>query len=82
MATVMAMPISATRTARGRKEPVENTIGRLRRDMPRKTQRQDYSDADFDDIIFMHNNTPRKCLGFKTPAEAFLTEFNRVALGL
>jgi transposase, IS30 family len=64
------------------KGTVENSIGRLRRDMPRKTQRKDYSDADFDDIIFMHNNTPRKCLGFKTPAEAFLTEFNRVALGL
>ena len=64
------------------KGTVENAIGRLRRDLPRKTQRQDYSDADFDDIIFMHNNTPRKCLGFKTPAEACLTEFNRVALGL
>jgi transposase, IS30 family len=64
------------------KGTVDNSIGRLRRDLPRKTQRQDYSDADFDDIIFMHNNTPRKCLGFKTPAEAFLKEFNRVALGL
>jgi IS30 family transposase len=64
------------------KGTVENTIGRLRRDMPRKTCRQDYSVADFDDIIFMHNNTPRKCLSFKTSTEAFLTEFNHVALGL
>jgi transposase, IS30 family len=44
------------------KGTVENTIGRLRRDLQRKTQKQDYSDADFDDIIFMHNNIPRKCL--------------------
>jgi transposase, IS30 family len=64
------------------KGTVENTIGRLRRDMPRKTAKQDYSNTDFDDIVFMHNNTPRRYLSFKTPAEAFLKELNRVALGL
>ncbi|MBU1823716.1 MAG: hypothetical protein KKA44_01890, partial [Alphaproteobacteria bacterium] len=27
---------------------------------------------DIDAIIAKHNNTPRKCLGFKTPAETFI----------
>jgi transposase, IS30 family len=64
------------------KGTVENTIGRLRRDLPRSIQKKDYSDHDFEDIIFMHNNKPRKCLGFRTPNEAFLIEFNTVALAL
>ncbi len=64
------------------KGTVENTIGRLRRDLPRSVKPEDYSKDDFDDIIYAHNNTPRKCLGFKTPAEAFLTELNIVALDL
>jgi IS30 family transposase len=60
---------------------VENAIGRLRRELPRATSKADYSQADFDDIIAAYNDTPRKCLGFKTPAEAILAEINsRVAL--
>jgi transposase, IS30 family len=53
------------------KGAVENSIGRLRRDLPRKTKLEDHSNASFDRIIAIHNNTPRKCLGFQTPAEAF-----------
>ena len=64
------------------KGTVENTIGRLRRNLPKSTKPQDYSDEDFDDIINTLNHTPRKCLGFKTPAEEFLIHFNAVALGL
>jgi IS30 family transposase len=64
------------------KGTVENTIGRLRKHLPRSTTQKDYSNADFHDIIETHNHTPRKCLGFKTPAEAFLIQFNCVALGL
>jgi transposase, IS30 family len=31
-----------------------------------------YSHLDIDDIMWAINPTPRKCLGFKTPVEAFL----------
>jgi IS30 family transposase len=44
---------------------------RLRRELPRKTSHRDYSDADIDDVIWNLNATPRKCLGYRTPIEAF-----------
>ena len=50
---------------------VENAIGRLRRNLPRQTSLDDLSEQDFDAIIAQYNNTPRKCLGFLTPAEIF-----------
>jgi IS30 family transposase len=59
------------------KGTVENSIGRLRRDLPRSTTPTDYTEADFHDIIASHNETPRKCLGFKTPAEVLLSEINQ-----
>ena len=51
---------------------IENTNGILRRDMPRKTDITNYTARDIDDITWAVNSTPRKCLGYKTPAEAFL----------
>ena len=48
---------------------VENAIGRLRRPLPRKTRLVDFSEAAFTQIIQLYNNTPRKCLGYRTPAE-------------
>ncbi len=51
---------------------IENANGLLRRDLPRKTKLRDYSDQDIHDIVWAINTTPRKCLGFLTPAEAFL----------
>ena len=51
---------------------IENTNGLFRRDMPRKTNLHDYSARDIDELTWAINSTPRKCLGFKTPAEAFL----------
>ena len=51
---------------------VENTNGLLRRDMPRKTNITDYTPRDVEDLTWCLNSTPRKCLGFITPAEAFL----------
>jgi IS30 family transposase len=51
---------------------VENAIGRLRRNLPRKTDLTDLPQAQIDAILAEHNNTPRKCLGFQTPAETFL----------
>src|SRR3546814_2456302 len=51
---------------------VENAIGRLRRNLPRKTNLDNLSAKAIDAIIANYNNTPRKCLGFLTPAETFL----------
>jgi IS30 family transposase len=51
---------------------VENAIGRLRRHLPRKTNLDALPPTLLDAIIAQHNHTPRKCLGFQTPAEAFL----------
>lgn len=53
------------------KGAVENAIGRLRRDLPPKTRHKDHSHAQFRFILASHNNRPRKCLDFKTPAEIF-----------
>ncbi len=53
---------------------VENMNGRLRRDLPRKINLDDMSDEDLQDIALMHNLTPRKCLRFKTPVQAILSQ--------
>jgi transposase, IS30 family len=49
---------------------VENTIGRLRAFLPRKTNLNAVSHAKLRAYANLLNNTPRKCLDFKTPAEA------------
>lgn len=59
---------------------IENSNGRLRRELPRKTRLGDYTDDDIDDVIWSLNTTPRKCLGFRTPIEAFALNLG-VALG-
>jgi IS30 family transposase len=51
---------------------IENAIGRLRRSLPRKTNLDSLSNKAIDKLVARYNNTPRKCLGFQTPAEAFL----------
>jgi IS30 family transposase len=43
----------------------------LRRELPRKANLGDYTDDDIDDVIWNLNSTPRKCLGYQTPIEAF-----------
>ena len=53
---------------------VENAIGRLRRTLPRKTDLASLSEDRFNDLIIAYNNTPRKCLGYMTPAEIFLDQ--------
>jgi transposase, IS30 family len=59
---------------------VENTNGRLRRDLPRKTNIKTMTLEDFNEIIDNYNNTPRKKLGWLTPQEAFNINLKRVAL--
>lgn len=51
------------------KGTVENTIGLIRRFLPKKT---DFAKISFDQLKLIEdllNNRPRKCLGFKTPYE-------------
>lgn len=48
---------------------VENTIGRIRRYIPKGANIADYSDADIAAIEYWLNHTPRKCLNWKTPHE-------------
>jgi len=50
---------------------IENAIGRMRRFMPRKTDLATLSNRRFRHLVAAYNHTPRKCLDFKTPAEAF-----------
>lgn len=50
---------------------IENINARLRRYLPLKTDLQNLTHAHVQDIANRLNNTPRKCLGFKTPAEVF-----------
>ncbi|MCP5086645.1 MAG: IS30 family transposase [Rhodobacteraceae bacterium] len=53
------------------KGTVENTNRRARRWLPRKRDIRTFSDQDMKEICDRLNNTPRKCLGWKTPAEVF-----------
>lgn len=50
---------------------VENAIGRLRRFLPRKTDLALLPARQIRDAARRYNTTPRKSLGWKTPAEAF-----------
>ena len=59
---------------------VENTNGRLRRDLPRKTNIHTYNKEDFNETIDNYNLTPRKKLNWITPNEAFLKKCQRFAL--
>jgi len=53
------------------KGTVENANRRARRWLPRKRDIRSMSDHDIKEISDRLNNTPRKCLGWKTPAEVF-----------
>jgi len=59
---------------------VENAIGRLRRRLPRKTNLAALSRRQIARIVRIYNDTPRKCLDFRTPAEAFSLLKSTVAL--
>ena len=55
---------------------IENAIGRLRRDLPRKSDLAIISQEQIDKLVLQQNHTPRKCLQYRTPAEVFLANFN------
>jgi len=59
---------------------VENAIGRLRRFLPRKADLASLSGPDLIALVQRYNDTPRKCLAFKTPNEVFSALNQTVAL--
>jgi len=65
------------------KGSMENTFGRLRRFIPKKESIKGYSPENISAIMNIMNNTPRKCLDYRTPAEVFNEQlsFTSVALG-
>ena len=50
---------------------VENTNGLIRRFFPKKTDLAKIHEHEIIRVQLLLNNRPRKCLGFKTPAEVF-----------
>ncbi len=53
---------------------IENAIGRMRRPLPRKTDLATLHPQQLAALVASYNNTPRKCLGYKSPAQAFLAQ--------
>lgn len=65
-----AIPVYACNPYRSwEKGSVENTIGRLRRFVPKKQSVDNLTQKDLTVIEKIMNNTPRKCLGYLTPNE-------------
>lgn len=56
---------------------IENANGRIRRWLPRSTDLDELNDQDIQEIAMTINLTPRKCLGYRTPVEAFLSELGK-----
>lgn len=57
---------------------VENTNGLIRRFFPKKTDLAKTREHEIARVQFLLNNRPRKCLGFKTPAEVFYQQCGRI----
>ena len=53
------------------KATMENSLGRLRRFIPKGASLNNYSAEDICHFAELMNNTPRKCLGYRTPKEVF-----------
>ena len=58
----------------------ENSNGLIRRYLPKKTNLAKVTQAELDDIIKELNNRPRKCLGYRTPQEAFDEELKSISV--
>jgi len=56
---------------------IENANGRIRRWLPRSAELDSMTDDDIQKIAMTINLTPRKCLGYRTPLEAFLGELGK-----
>lgn len=62
------------------KGTVENTIGRLRYFVPKRQTLSHLNRETLKAIERHMNNTPRKCLEYKTPAEALQEELNKLQI--
>lgn len=60
------------------KGSVENTNGRLRRFLPKGKTLENLTDSYLKRIENQMNNTPRKCLNFKTPSEMLQLQINKL----
>jgi IS30 family transposase len=56
---------------------VENANGRIRRWLPRNTDLDALDEGEIQEIAMTLNLAPRKCLGFRSPVEAFLSELGK-----
>jgi len=57
------------------KGSIENAFGLLREYIPKKANVSNYTDEEISAIVEEINNTPRKCLEFKTPKEVFEEQY-------
>lgn len=62
------------------KGSVENANGRLRRYLPLETNLAIVEDAKLSEMARRMNNTPRQCLGYRTPSEVFQAELAQLPL--
>lgn len=58
---------------------VESNNNRIRRFLPRETNLTELDAADIYNVCSIMNNTPRRCLGFKTPHEVFHEHLQQAA---
>ncbi len=64
------------------KGTVENTNNRLRKYLPRSTEPTALTNRYLGSICQRLNSTPRKCLGYRTPAEVFDKELLAIRIGI
>lgn len=62
----------------GQKGSVENLNGRARRYLPREIPLAALSGSAMKEVCGKLNATPRKCLGYRTPSEAFAEELKKI----
>lgn len=77
IATYFCHPYSAWE-----KPTIENTFQRLRRYIPKRSDLADFSDDYIAFVVQRMNNTPRKCLGYRTPEEVFTRQKRVLHLGV
>ena len=59
------------------KGQVENTFGRLRRFIRKRSRISQYTDEEIQSFVERMNDTPRKCLDFRTPNEVFKEQLSK-----
>lgn len=62
------------------KGSLENSLGRLRRFIPKKSKMEDFSQRQINRFLRLMNNTPRKCLGWRTPNEVFNEQLSKLKI--